>query len=178
MQAIRFLKHNSRGNVLVVGLFTLALLSLLGSAATTTSRTDVNITGNAKTLQEAFYAAEVGLAMGEMTIDQLTSPLDLEGAMPVGLYNKGQHPDWKDKELWKYGSMLMAPLEVSSGLDHLHERPRYTIERLGRDRTGYTLVETGERQPAIYKYKIRAKGTGGSSKTQSVLQSVFFKHFD
>lgn len=180
MQPIRSLQHNSRGNVLVVGLFTLALLSLLGSAATTTSRTDVSITGNAKSLQEAFYAAEVGLTMGEKTVNQMDGPRALYN-LPVGIYPENKHPDWRDMNWNDEDSILMDPLALPSGIDHLYERPRYTIEVLKRtrkDRSGESLVPKDGKPRGRYRYRIYAKGTGGSSKTQSVLQSIFATHLD
>ncbi|MDH3652217.1 MAG: PilX N-terminal domain-containing pilus assembly protein, partial [Saprospiraceae bacterium] len=169
MQPIRLLKHNSRGSVLIVGLFTLALLSLLGSAATTTSRTDVSITGNAKTLQEAFYAAEVGLAMGEMKVDEEGHPL---------MYDETED-DWNWKMInWDDDSILMDDLDLPNTLDHLYERPRYLIKRDRLDPNdprdkekwkkfsqGTSVVSGYSRRPDPIFYDIYAKGTGGSSKT-------------
>jgi Tfp pilus assembly protein PilX len=182
MQPIRLLKHDRRGSVLIVGLFTLALLSLLGAAATTTSRTDVSITGNNRTLQEAFYAAEVGLAMGEMKIDQMASLLQLKEEMPTGYYGIDEHPNW-DEMNWNDGdSALIAPFDLSNGLDHLYELPRYTVallKRTDKDRAGYSLSPKGSEQSVHnLRFKIYAKGTGGSSKTRSVVQSIFVKRFN
>ena len=78
MQHLVWPLHNSRGSVLIVGLFTLALLALLGAAAMSTSQTDITISGNTKTINEGFYAAEVGLAQGEIFLRDNTTPtLDL-----------------------------------------------------------------------------------------------------
>jgi Tfp pilus assembly protein PilX len=182
MQPIRLLKHDRRGSVLIVGLFTLALLSLLGAAASTTSRTDVSITGNNRTLQEAFYAAEVGLAMGEMEIDRMDNLPQLIEEMPTSYYGIDKHPDWDEMNWDDTDSALMAPLDLPNGLDHLYELPRYTIELLKRtdnDRAGYSLSPKGSAQTVHnLRFKIYAKGTGGSSKTRSVLQSIFVKRLD
>ena len=183
MQPIRLLKHDRRGSVLIVGLFTLALLSLLGAAATTTSRTDVSITGNNRTLQEAFYAAEVGLAMGEMKIDQMASLPQLKEEMSTSFYDGiNNHPHWDEMNWDDADSALMVPLDLPNGLDHLYELPRYTIELLKRtdnDRAGYSLSPKGSEQTVHnLRFKIYAKGTGGSSKTRSVLQSIFVKRLN
>lgn len=182
MQPIRLLKHDRRGSVLIVGLFTLALLSLLGAAATTTSRTDVSITGNNKTLQEAFYASEVGLAMGEMKIDQMDSLPQLKEEMPTSYYGIDKHPDWDEMSWDDEDSALMAPFDLPNGLDHLYELPRFTIEQLPLarvDRARDSIVLKGSEQTVRnIRFKIYAKGTGGSSKTRSVLQSIFVKRLD
>ena len=49
-----------RGSALVVALLVLVLLTLLGISATTTSTIEVQITGNEKFHDMAFYAAESG----------------------------------------------------------------------------------------------------------------------
>ena len=53
------LPRNEEGAVLVLCLITLVLLTLIGVSATTTSRLEVEISGNDKTYKEAFYAAEM-----------------------------------------------------------------------------------------------------------------------
>jgi Tfp pilus assembly protein PilX len=187
MQPIRLLKHNRRGAVLIVGLFTLALLSLLGAAVTTTSRTDVSITGNAKTLQEAFYAAEVGLAMGEMRVADMNDRLGLND-LPAGFYVEKEKEgplDWAAHNWDDEDSVLMNALDLPNGLDHLYERPRYMIEQIDKKKipqdykVGRSIVHGTEQQASpVFWFNIYAKGTGSSSKTQSVLQSIFAPRFD
>lgn len=52
------LLHKENGSVLVVGLLMLALLTIIGIAASTTSTTEIQIAGNQKFSKSAFYAAE------------------------------------------------------------------------------------------------------------------------
>jgi Tfp pilus assembly protein PilX len=66
------------GSTLVVGLLTLILLSLIGVAATTSSRTEVEVAGNDKTAKEAFYAAELGLATGEGVVESMANRVEFE----------------------------------------------------------------------------------------------------
>ena len=51
---------NDRGSVLVVALLILVLLTLMGISATTTSTIEVQMAGNEKFHEMAFYAAESG----------------------------------------------------------------------------------------------------------------------
>lgn len=52
---------NEKGAVLVTALLIMAVLSLIGAAATMTSSIEMNIAGNQKTSTQAFYVAEAGL---------------------------------------------------------------------------------------------------------------------
>jgi len=49
---------NEQGSVLIASLLTLALLTLIGVAATTTTTSDMHVAGNEKSYKLAFYAAE------------------------------------------------------------------------------------------------------------------------
>jgi Tfp pilus assembly protein PilX len=84
---------------------------------------------------------------------------------------------WDDED-----SALMAPFDLPNGLDHLYELPRFTIEQLPLarvDRARDSIVLKGSEQTVRnIRFKIYAKGTGGSSKTRSVLQSIFVKRLD
>ncbi|MGD8433707.1 MAG: PilX N-terminal domain-containing pilus assembly protein, partial [Syntrophobacterales bacterium] len=51
---------NDRGSALVIALLVLVLLTLMGISATTTSTIEVQMAGNEKFLDMAFYAAESG----------------------------------------------------------------------------------------------------------------------
>ncbi len=55
------LYDNEKGMVLSVALMLLAILTLIGSAAVVTTRTDVKIAGNWQAHTRTFYAAEAGL---------------------------------------------------------------------------------------------------------------------
>ena len=50
------LSRNEEGAVLVLCLITLVVLTLIGVSMMTTSRLEVEISGNDKTYKEAFYA--------------------------------------------------------------------------------------------------------------------------
>lgn len=52
---------DEKGMVLVVGLLLIVVLSLLGTTAVMTSTTDMKISANYKTSNQAFYAAEAGV---------------------------------------------------------------------------------------------------------------------
>jgi hypothetical protein len=52
--------HNERGFVIVVALLMLAIITIMGIAATRTSETETRIAVNERLYKEAFYTAEAG----------------------------------------------------------------------------------------------------------------------
>ena len=93
---------NNRGATLIIGLLTLVLLTLIGIAATSTSRMEVQIAGNDKMFKEAFYAAEFGLTNGENTLEELLSRVDLdEGSVP-GHYGQGTQDPWRPARMGQH----------------------------------------------------------------------------
>ena len=176
MQFVFRLHHNQHGSVLVVGLFTLALLSLLGSAATMTSRTDVSITGNAKVIQEAFYAAEVAVTTAEMAVMNLETRQEFSDPPKAGYFGPTYDYEWKNLIWDDSDSIEIAVSEFPTDYTLMAVRPRYTIQVSHTDRD--SLVDgLGPRQGA-YKFSIHAKGFGSSIKTEAVLQSVIIRRFE
>ncbi len=53
--------HNEKGAALITALVVLALLTVIGMAATNTSMLETMISATEKTHTEAFYAAEAGV---------------------------------------------------------------------------------------------------------------------
>jgi hypothetical protein len=80
---------NEKGSVLLVALIMLALLSLIGVAATRTTSTELQIAGNEKFQKIAFYTAEAGRGY------VVRSP-NLYGADNITLDNKINFPDDAD----------------------------------------------------------------------------------
>ncbi len=62
---------NQNGSVLVIGMLTLAILSLIGIAATTSSSIEAELSGNDRVHKEAFFATEFSLTVGEEAIQEL-----------------------------------------------------------------------------------------------------------
>ncbi len=61
---------NQRGSALVVALLMLVVLTLLGIAALTTTKIEVQISGNDKLYKTSFYAADAGTEMTGELIEQ------------------------------------------------------------------------------------------------------------
>ena len=167
------LSRNEEGVVLVLCLITLVVLTLIGVSTTTTSRLEVEISGNDKTAKEAFYATELALTVGETVVESLLSRADLEEDTTPGRYAKLNLNDWKTLVWDNNHSAVVAT--VPSGLK-VSAPPRYVIGEwtLRRDslRTG-TGIQRG-----VYEFDITARGTGSSATSETILQSVYAKRYN
>jgi type IV pilus assembly protein PilX len=167
--------RNNRGATLVVGLLTLVLLTLIGIAATSTSRMEVQISGNDKMFKEAFYATEFGATRGEMAVEALTSRVDLNEDSVAGHYARNTRPDWPDL-LWNASDSVQVPAaSLPSGLK-VAAPPRYTIEerRFTRDSLNVGIgVPTG-----IYQFNVAARGVGSNPTSEVGIETVYAKRFN
>jgi Tfp pilus assembly protein PilX len=172
---------NDRGSALVIGLLTLALLSLLGSASTTTSRTEIQIAGNDKAYKEAFYTAEVGLTTGEMVVEKLLNRTDLAEQDTAGHYGEAgsedPQPGWRALAWDDTDSVKVATDDIPSGLANHGALARYTIAQRNFIRDSLTTgigVPTGR-----YNFNITGLGTSTSKHAaETVLQTIYAKRYD
>lgn len=171
------LLSNNQGSVLVIGMLTLILLSLIGVSATTTSSIEVQIAGNDKAAKEAFYAAELGLSMGERTTQAFTTRVDLnEGSVP-GRYGRGTQPNWHSMTWSASDTATIQSSAMPSGLQNVATPPRFAIEERTFIRTGTLTI--GTVQPTgIYLFNVTSRGVGSNSNAEVVLQSVYAMQFN
>ena len=127
MRSRALLSHNEAGVVLVLCLITLVVLTLIGVSTTTTSRLEVEISGNDKTYKEAFYATEMALTAGETVLYSLLSRLDLKEDITPGHYTKGPSLRTEGRSCGITLIRLWSPLSptVSS---QVSAPPRYILE--------------------------------------------------
>jgi Tfp pilus assembly protein PilX len=181
MQRRAFAITNDRGSALVIGLLTLALLSLLGSAATTTSRTEIQIAGNDKSYKEAFYTAEVALTAGEMVVEKLLTRAALDEEDTPGHYGEpgsaDAQPDWHDMTWDDTDSAKVVTDDMPSGLAEHGAVARYTIAQRNFIRDSLT---TGMGPPTgIYNFNVTGLGTGNSTNAaETALQTIYSKRYE
>jgi type IV pilus assembly protein PilX len=171
MRSRALLARNEEGVVLVLCLITLVVLTLIGISTTTTSRLEVEISGNDKTAKEAFYAAEMALTVGETVVESLLSRADLNEDTTPGRYAKLNLDEWQTLA-WD-SSHSAVVVTVPSGLK-VSAPPRYIIGEwtLRRDNLRFG-VPTG-----VYEFDITAYGTGSSAASETLLQSVYAKRYN
>lgn len=78
--------QNERGSVLIVSLLLLALLTVVGIAATRTAQVEQRLSGNEKHHKMAFYAAEAAVGYAANT-PALYGPLNMNGDDPASFPN-------------------------------------------------------------------------------------------
>lgn len=176
MQKIASVICNDKGAILVIGLLTVVLLSLIGVSATTTSRVEVQISGNDKASKEAFYAAEVGLTTGETTMETLPGRIEFDEGTTVGHYGQGTEPAWNALKWDATDSVVVPTANIPTGLSDVAAPPRYAIEQRVFRRDSLTTgigVSTG-----VYLFNVTAQGTGGSKSAEMVLQTIYARRFN
>ena len=71
MQKITSITNNQQGSVIIMAVIILAMLSIIGIAATSTSTTEVQVSTNAMLHNIAFYTADSGIEAGRAALNNL-----------------------------------------------------------------------------------------------------------
>jgi Tfp pilus assembly protein PilX len=156
----------------VVSLFVLLALSLLGVAATTSSRIETQLAVNDRMHKEAFAAAEYALVLGEMTVEGFSQKADLQACSSdpafAGRYSQDDgpcpRPAWSALNWDNVDSHQIAPALLSASLkayvqtDVTALSPRYTLNVTSAKRDSLT-VGIGVPSEITY-YGITARGVG------------------
>jgi len=146
--------HNERGAALVIALMFVAILGMLGTTATILTTTDMQIGGNYKTSQQAFYVADAGVnyGLGKMEQQLKANP---NGFLPTNIGDPNDPDDANSLAL--SGSPYTAP----TGFNFTYQPPgltmigdnAYSFTTVGFDpnNTGATatITATFKRKPAI-----------------------------
>ncbi len=74
MQKITSITNNQQGSVIIMAVIILAMLSIIGIAATNTSIFESKIVGNDHRYQIEFYVADSGWKQGAMWLESLAGP--------------------------------------------------------------------------------------------------------
>ena len=165
--------YDKKGSALVIALFALTLISLLGLASTSTSRTDISISGNIRVLKEAFYAAEVGLTEGEQFVDNMVNEFVINEDN-VGHYNRNKQIISALK--WDSSDSISVDLgNVMKLVNKMSDPPRYTIEKR---RTDYDSEKLGKVPTGTQHYNVTSQGTGSSRHTKAIVRSIFAVRFN
>jgi type IV pilus assembly protein PilX len=166
---------NSQGATLIIGLLTLVLLSLIGIAATTTSRMEVQIAGNDKMYKEAFYAAEFGATQGETTLEDLSSRTEFNEDSVVGHYAQGNRPALGNLQ-WNTSDSIKVPVANLPDALKVAAPPSYTIVQ--RRFTDDSLTRGIGVPTGVYQFRVAARGVGSNPTAESIIETIYAKRFD
>jgi type IV pilus assembly protein PilX len=167
--------RNSQGATLIIGLLTLVLLSLIGIAATTTSRMEVQIAGNDKMYKEAFYAAEFGITQGETALEALLSRTELNEDSVVGHYAQGNRPALEDLQ-WDTSDSVKVPAANLPDALKVAAPPNYTIVQ--RRFTDDSLTRGIGVPTGVYQFRVASRGVGSNPTAESIIETIYAKRFD
>ena len=145
-----------RGATLIVALVMLLLMTVIGVAGIQGVILQDRMAGNLQDYKLAFQAAEAALSEGEKEGQNFNSSLAGHYATPLT-----ESPDptlWRDQVDWGSGDSQ----QYSGNVAGVAAPPRYIIEEL-------TFGSDGR----VEKIRVTARGTGGRSSTNVILQSVF-----
>lgn len=170
-------RGDEKGSVLAIGMLTLAILSLIGVAATTSSSIEAEISGNDRVHKEAFFAGELGLSTGERVIQKLSRRYDFNEAATIGHYGEDEMPPLSSLKWDNTDAVKVAVAEIPAGLDYVaNQPPHYTLEQRFQKRDNLTIgigVPT-----SIYYFNVNAQGRGSHRNADVVLRSIYAKRFD
>lgn len=134
---------NDRGSALILALLVLVLLTLMGISATTTSTIEVQMAGNEKFHEMAFYAAESGWQEALNWLDRqypgITEQVGWdEGATPLPTFTPGakyDNPDYialaDDNNTGYYIKIDFAGTTPVSGYGTDYRRFNYRVNSVG-----------------------------------------------
>ena len=188
------------GAVLILSLLLLMVLTLLGVAALTNSRIELQLAANDRAHKQALAAADVALSIGETVIESWTDPaeLDEDAKADDGRYGIGEQPAWGylnwdatcngAPDTCRGGSEAVSLDDLPAGTAYVLSSPqtllpRYTIERLPTVPDSYVtgVQYHGPRETTYFRVSARGVGpTGvlGGQPSRVILQSVYARRFN
>jgi len=188
------------GAVLILSLLLLMVLTLLGVAALTNSRIELQLAANDRAHKQALAAADVVLSIGETVIESWSDPaeLDEDATADDGRYGIGQQPAWGylkwdaacdgAPDTCRGGSEAVSLDDLPAGLSYVLSSPqtllpRYAIERLPTVPDSYVtgVQYHGPRETTYFRVSTRGVGpTGvlGGQPSRVILQSVYARRFN
>jgi type IV pilus assembly protein PilX len=181
--------QSQHGGALIVGLVTLLVMTVIGTASMQGAALEEKMAGNARSRDLAFQAAESALRAGEdwlMDKDKgqpLGSPVPCTAQPDAGLddskcyMSSGEYPAWKlvdDLRSWTddgratlYGENLAQDTAAAG-------KPSYVVERLQSiDDAANGGLEAGTQKPQKHYYRITAHGHGATADAVAVVQSTY-----
>jgi Tfp pilus assembly protein PilX len=188
------------GAVLILSLLLLMVLTLLGVAALTGSRIELQLAANDRAHKQALAAADVGLAIGETVIESWADGADLDEHADAddGRYGIAEQPAWGYLK-WdaacdgppgtcRGGSETVSASDLPAGMAYVLSNPqilalRYAIERLPTAPDSYVTGAQyhGPRETAYFRVSARGvapTGIFGGQSSRVILESIYAKRFN
>jgi len=167
--------NRQSGAVLIVALVLLLVLTILGVAGMQNTTMEERMAGNYRDRFGAFQAAEAALRVGEESIDDFDIFSVIEfgttpGTYALDSYTAGIDPFDADNYQKSLDSDGFNLAEVSSS-------PMYFLEQLPKVPLPQSSLVLGfqSKPEDVQYYRVTARGTGVSDRTEVVLQSTYHR---
>jgi type IV pilus assembly protein PilX len=170
-----------RGVALFISLVVLLIITIIGVSAVQTTTLEERMAANARDHDIAFQAAESALMSAEGFVETL-QPADVPsfGGNTDGKYlpaGAGNQPRWETVD-WTGDATIPEADDVIPGVS---DQPKYIVEyltQLAPDEDELNLSNIGGTSGAPTDiFRITARGAGGSTRAQVLLQVTYGKIF-
>lgn len=183
LKTLKLPNIKQQGSVLILSLMILLVLTIIGVSSMSSSSLQEKMSGNFRDRELAFQAAEAALADGErFARTNIVTVGAFSDTGNNGLYTTYNGPTSNNAfNLTTWWTGTKSKVFSGTPIDEVRTQPRFTIEyreEIGAsDGTSIVVENHGETQGGgtITSFKVTARGTGQSNKTQVILQSDFGK---
>lgn len=175
------MKSQQSGVALIITLLMLVLMTLLGLSSIRSGAMEQKMAVNFRDADMAFQAAEAGLRSAENDIHAATNEILPSSDGATGIWsldimdtNGNDTTSWwneKDTAWWESNAAKqdMDLLGISKQPRVIVEYQYFVPDEL--------VVGDGSTETGLVYYRITSRGTGGSDKSQSLLQSTFARRY-
>ncbi len=180
--AVLTLKRN-RGVALFISLVLLLVLTIVGVSAVQTTTLETRMARNEHDTLLAFQAAESALRDAEEVLEGIVTTAVFTDTGDGGLWTVaelGQRNRWEQAGVWSGAGSVVATTDVG---DVVAEPPRYLIEHVAsvvREENAYQINDPYAANAAdrIEMFRITARGVGGTTNAQVLLQTTYGRILD
>lgn len=177
LASLRSLTAAQKGIALFISLVLLLVLTIVGVSSVQTTSLEERMARNAHDSVLAFQAAEMALRQAEdWLINNPPVAADFSANGTGGLWTVAPFsvtPRWETAGVWGATTTVQVPVSVAN----VDSQPRYMIEFLATIDQTADQYEVGRGYPVLNEtiniFRVTARGVGGSSTAQVLLQSSF-----
>jgi type IV pilus assembly protein PilX len=178
--------NRQQGVILITSLIFLLVMSVLSVGSMQSTMLQERMASNEKEINIAFQAAEAALRSGESWLQaQPTKPTVSRSAnqanSEVWALNSA-NPDISSAKMWWQEADVnwwanITNATPSAGVAGVASPPTYVAEELDHIQDSLNVGTTSDNAAGSTYYRMTARGEGGNSATQVMVQSIYTKRF-
>ena len=177
------ISKSQTGAALITSLLILLMLTVIGVAAMQMTSMQERMAGNSRDLTLGFQGAEAALRNGENMVRTTPGTPDTCTEKPCPVWQAGLallvNPAGEDTDWWDDYSMQFQASGTSydkpteGEITELNQDPQFIVQYVTRVPDSLTVGEGGGPPPGRDFYRVTARSTGASGKSNTVLQSTY-----